>query len=356
LAPSTSTARAVLHGQDLAYREYAGRGPLLLLVHGVGSSSATWDPVLPGLGDAGAAVVTLDLPGHGESAKERGDYSLGALASTVRDLLDHLGHQTCVFVGHSLGGGIAMQFAYQFPERCQALVLVASGGLGREASPLLRAASLPGAELVLPLVAHPRTVSAVASVGRVLSLLRGTPESADLLGEEALTTLRSLQDPASRAAFLATLRGVMDISGQRVSAVSKLPSASHLPTLLVWGDRDPIIPVEHGRRAVELLPRGRLVIFPGAGHEPHRHDPTRFAELLLEHRAVAAASDNQPAQAGKGKAATSAAARSPVRKAPSISPLHGPAVHSPASTTRPTTRAAASSSTGSPPGQAPSKG
>jgi pimeloyl-ACP methyl ester carboxylesterase len=290
MAQATSASTAVLHGQQLAYQEYAGRdsgSPLLVLVHGVGSSRATWDPVLPALVDAGAGLVTVDLPGHGQSAKERGDYSLGALASTVRDLLDHLGHQRCVFVGHSLGGGVGMQFAYQFPERCQGLVLVASGGLGREASPLLRAASLPGAELVLPLVGHPRTVSAVAAVGRALSFLRRTP--ADLLSEEALTTLRGLGDPAARTAFLSTLRAVVDVSGQRVCAVSKLPAAAHLPVLLVWGDRDVIIPVEHGRQAAQLLPHGRLVVFPGAGHEPHRHDPVRFAELLLEQQRLVAA-------------------------------------------------------------------
>ncbi len=284
----TSTAidqRVVLHGQELAYRLYEGAGPLLVLVHGVGSSGATWDPVVTRLVTAGAGVLVLDLPGHGHSAKERGDYSLGALASTVRDLLDHVGVEECILVGHSLGGGIAMQFAYQFPGRCQGMVLVASGGLGREASPLLRAASLPGAELVLPLITHPKAVTALSGVGRALGFLRG---SGSLLDEEALTTLRELSDPATRTAFLATLRGVVDISGQRVSAVSKLPSAGHLPTLLVWGDRDPIIPIEHGRAAVALLPYGRLVVFPGAAHEPHRHDPARFADLLLTHQALVA--------------------------------------------------------------------
>ena len=281
--PGGRKGAASLHGQRIAYRRLKGtsaHSPLLVLVHGVGSSSATWDPVLPHLAAAGANVLTLDLPGHGASSKDRGDYSLGALASTVRDLLDHLGQERAIIVGHSLGGGIAMQFAYQFPGRCEGLVLVASGGLGREAFPLLRAASLPGAELVLPLIAHPRTVGVVASVGRVLGFLRGGDT---LLSEDSLATLRELADPATRTAFLATLRGVVDISGQRVSAVSKLPAASHLPTLLIWGDRDPIIPMAHGQRATELLPTARLVVFPGAGHEPFRHDPARFASLLIEH-------------------------------------------------------------------------
>ena len=343
-----------LHGLEVAYAAYPGSGAdessPLVLVHGVGSTSATWDLVLPRLIEAGVAAVTLDLPGHGRSSKERGDYSLGALASTVRDLLDHLGHERCILVGHSLGGGIAMQFAYQFPHRTSGLVLVASGGLGREASPLLRAATLPGSELVLPLVAHPRTVRALAASGRVLGFLRG---SGPLLDSESLSTLHELGDPATRAAFLATLRGVVDVWGQRVSAVSKLPAASHLPTVLVWGDRDPIIPIEHGRGAADLLPNGRLVVFPGAGHEPHRYDPARFADLLLEHAAQVGGQIDQPAVS---IASTSAAARSPLRSAPSMNPDQGPAGHSPASTTPPIRRARRSGSTGPPPAQAPGSG
>jgi pimeloyl-ACP methyl ester carboxylesterase len=274
---------AVLHGQRIAYERHVGAGPLLVLVHGVGSSSTTWASVVPVLVEAGANVLTVDLPGHGGSDKDRGDYSIGALSCTLRDLLDHLGEPTCVLVGHSLGGGIAMQFSYQFPGRCTGLVLVSSGGLGPEASLLLRAASLPGAELVLPLIAHRRTVDAVAAVGKVLVRLH---IGAELFSEDSLSTLRELEKPAARGAFLATLRGVIDASGQRVSAVRKLPSASHLPTLIVWGDRDAIIPIEHGGKTVQLLPSARLVVFPGAGHEPYRHDPQRFADLLVEHAAL----------------------------------------------------------------------
>jgi pimeloyl-ACP methyl ester carboxylesterase len=271
--------QAVLHGQVLAYDDVPGPGPLVVLVHGVGSSRATWETVLPLLAAHGRHVLAVDLPGHGGSTKGRGDYSLGSLASSLRDLLDHLGYDRCVLVGHSLGGGVAMQFSYQFPERCDGLVLVASGGLGPDTSPLLRAASLPGAELVIPLISHPRTVGVVTRVGRVLGALRIGP---GLLSEDSMTILAGLHDAPTRAAFLATLRGVVDVSGQRVSAVSRLPDA-RLPTLLVWGDRDPVIPVQHGHAAAELLPDGRLVLFRGAGHEPHRYDPQRFADVVAEH-------------------------------------------------------------------------
>ena len=278
--------RAVLNDQEVAYVEIDGSGPVLLLVHGIGGSLTAWDHVLPLLAQRGAHVVALDLPGHGQSGKGHGDYSLGALACTVRDLMDHLGLERVVLVGHSLGGGIAMQFAYQFPERCEGLVLVASGGLGREASAFLRAASLPGSEVVIRALAHPRTVAAIATYGRLLGRVRG--RELDLSSDDGLTTLRDLRDPDTRAAFLATLRSVVDSSGQRVSAVGKLSAAAHLPTLLIWGDLDPIIPCEHGRQTAEQLPSSRLVTFPGAGHEPHRFDPERFADLLLEHARLVA--------------------------------------------------------------------
>jgi pimeloyl-ACP methyl ester carboxylesterase len=280
--------RAVLRGQVLAYEDIpgSGNGPLALLVHGVGSSRATWDSVLPFLTANGVHVLTVDLPGHGGSTKGRGDYSLGALATSLRDLLDHLGYERCVLVGHSLGGGVAMQFAYQFPQRCEGLVLVASGGLGPETNTLLRAASLPGAELVIPWLSHPKTVGAIGRFGTVLGALRIGP---GLLSEDSMTILAGLHDAPTRAAFLATLRGVVDISGQRVSAVSRLPD-TRIPILLIWGDRDPVIPIAHGHAAVELLYDGRLIVFPGAGHEPHRNDPQRFADLVAEHlsRIVAA--------------------------------------------------------------------
>jgi len=160
-----------------------------------------------------------------------------------------LGEKQAVLVGHSLGGGIAMQFAYQFPDRCSGLVLVASGGLGAEASVVLRAASLPGAELLLPAIAHPGTVVALRWASRTSSRLGGPR----LISADAEIVLRGLRDPTSRAAFLATLRSVIDRSGQRVSAVAKLAAAKHLPTLLVWGDCDPIIPLDHGHRALDVF-------------------------------------------------------------------------------------------------------
>src|SRR5688500_3265578 len=126
----------VLHGHRVRFHR-AGSGPLVVLLHGIASTADTWAPVAGALARR-HTVLAPDLLGHGESAKPRGDYSLGAYASGVRDLLAALGHERATFVGHSLGGGVAMQLAYQFPEHCERLVLVSSGGLGRDIPALLR--------------------------------------------------------------------------------------------------------------------------------------------------------------------------------------------------------------------------
>jgi len=267
----------VLHGHSVFYRS-AGSGPVLVLVHGITSTSATWANVLPYLAER-FTVIAPDLLGHGESAKPRGDYSLGAYASGIRDLLIALGHERATFVGHSLGGGVAMQLAYQFPEHCERLVLVSSGGLGRDITVLLRAASLPGSELVLPLLVNERVLGVGRAAGRLLGRI-GLRVHTDV--GEVLRGHASLSDGEARAAFLHTLRAIVDPGGQRVDASDRLYLAQAIPFLLVWGERDPIIPVEHARAAHRLVPGSRLELFPTAGHFPHLDDPLRFVRALIE--------------------------------------------------------------------------
>jgi pimeloyl-ACP methyl ester carboxylesterase len=266
-----------LHGHRVAYRT-AGDGPVVVLVHGITSTSATWERVMPYLARR-FNVLAPDLLGHGGSAKPRGDYSLGAYASGIRDLLLALGHQRATIVGHSLGGGVAMQLAYQFPERCERLVLIDSGGLGREVNALLRAATLPGAEFVLPLLASTGLVDAGRMVGRFFGRL-GLRLGTDI--EEMARGHASLSDPAARAAFVHTLRTIVDPSGQRASATDRLYLAERVPFLIVWGDRDPIIPLAHGEAAHGQVPSSRFEVFEGAGHFPHIDDPQRFVDVLQE--------------------------------------------------------------------------
>ena len=265
----------VLHGHRVRFHR-SGDGPLLVLLHGIASTADTWAPVATGLA-ANHTVLAPDLLGHGASAKPRGDYSLGAYASGVRDLITALGHERATVVGHSLGGGIAMQFAYQFPERVERLVLISSGGLGREVHPMLRASTLPGSEIVLALLGRRWLRTTGGAVGATLGRL-GLRAGEDLAGVAA--GIASLGDADARGAFVHTARAAIDPGGQRVSATDRLYLAAHLPTLIVWGERDPIIPAAHGEAAHAAIPGSRLEIFAGAGHFPHREQPVRFVSLV----------------------------------------------------------------------------
>ncbi|WCB93585.1 hypothetical protein DSM104299_02298 [Baekduia alba] len=274
MPPSTSQ-QIELHGHPVTYHR-VGAGPAVLLVHGITSSSRTWRTVMPALAEH-YDVIAPDLLGHGRSAKPRGDYSLGAYASGLRDLLVALEVPSATVVGHSLGGGVAMQFAYQFPERVERLALVDSGGLGSEVSLVLRAATLPGAEYVLPLLASSPLRGAGSVVGSVLGRV-GLRASADVQG--MAEGFESLGDASARRAFVHTARSVIDPTGQRVDATDRLYLAEHVPSLIVWGDRDRMIPVKHGREAHERMPNSRFEVFPGAGHFPFNDDPDRFVALL----------------------------------------------------------------------------
>jgi pimeloyl-ACP methyl ester carboxylesterase len=266
-----------IHGHDVAYRR-AGHGEnVLVFVHGIAGSSATWAPVMERLDGDRYTMIAPDLLGHGESAKPRGDYSLGAYASGIRDLMVVLGLERATFIGHSLGGGIAMQLAYQFPERCERLVLTCSGGLGKEVNPLLRVISAPGSEYVLPVVLTPRIHGVAGSVGRFLGKfgLRGDP----FLGE-VWDSYTRLTDARTQRAFVHTIRAVIDVAGQRVSARDRLYLAAAVPTMIVWGDRDGVIPVTHAYAAHELMPGSRLEIIEGAGHFVPIERPDVIAALL----------------------------------------------------------------------------
>jgi pimeloyl-ACP methyl ester carboxylesterase len=275
--PEIRSDEVLIHGHRVSYR-MAGDGPVVFLVHGIAGSSEQWEPAMRILAER-FTVVAPDLLGHGRSAKPRGDYSLGAYASGVRDLLVALDYEAATIVGHSLGGGVAMQFAYQFPERCQRLALVSSGGLGSEVHFLLRAATLPGSEYVLPLIAHPRLRAAGEAVAGALRRV-GLKAGPDLA--EFGRGYGSLSDGEARMAFIHSLRAVIDPGGQRVSATDRLYLAEDMPTLIVWGRRDPIIPATHAGTAHRGMPGSQLVLLDDSGHFPQLDDPVGFAQVLRE--------------------------------------------------------------------------
>jgi pimeloyl-ACP methyl ester carboxylesterase len=276
-----------IHGHDIAYR-MEGTGPALLLLHGIAGSSRTWRDVLPLLTDR-FTVIAPDLMGHGGSEKPVGDYSLGAFASGVRDLLEVLDVDRATVVGQSFGGGVAMQLAYQHPEVCDRLVLVASGGLGREVNWMLRAMALPGSEYLMPVI-FPGFVRDWGD-----SLLRVITDRGVRLGRvsEMWSAYASLAEAENRGAFARTLRSVVDPGGQTVSAMDRLYLASSMPTLIVWGDRDDIIPVSHAHAASDAIPGCRLVIIEGVGHFPQVEAPERFVAALTDFLAT-----TEPARLG----------------------------------------------------------
>lgn len=269
-------SHVTIHGHEVRYRR-AGEGEAIVLIHGLAGSSLTWQHVMGDLAEH-YDVIAPDLLGHGESAKPMGDYSLGAMASGLRDLLAILGVEKATIVGQSFGGGVAMQLAYQHPELCNRLVLVGSGGLGREVSWLLRLCSLPGAEQLMPLV-FPRPVAACGSA--IGGFLHARGLRAPLVSE-MWRAYSSLAGAENRKAFVRTMRGVIEPGGQTVSALDRLYLAGNLPTLIVWGADDAIIPVEHAHAAHEAIAGSRLEILDGIGHFPHAEAPERFVEVMCD--------------------------------------------------------------------------
>jgi len=266
-----------LHGRRVIYR-VAGSGPPIVLIHGMLNSSSHWRAVALDLASE-YTVIAPDLIGHGDSAAPRGDYSLGAHAASIRDLLAAIGIDQATIVGHSLGGGVAMQFFYQFPQRVERLVLISSGGLGREVKPALRSAALPGVSALLSLTIRPRLLGALAQGG---ARLRERGVRSGVYLQAAARALGPLQNAGARQAFLHTLRAVIDVHGQRVSATDRLYLLESLPTMIVWGERDNTIPLAHGRNAHEAIPHSRFRTLAGAAHFPHLDDPEGLSQLLRE--------------------------------------------------------------------------
>jgi pimeloyl-ACP methyl ester carboxylesterase len=273
-----------------------GRGPVVVLIHGLMGSLHDWDPQISELSKS-SRVIAVDLPGHGESDKVQGDYSLSAHAATIRDLLSSLDIDSATLVGHSYGGGVAMQTLYLFPEMVDRICLVASGGLGPEVNPILRAASIPGSGIAIPVAASAPVRGVLGGVLGVLSALRIMRLGAG--DRRAWTNFASIADPPTRRAFLATARSVIDYRGQTVSATRLLRTFTGVPALLVWGERDAIIPPVHAHSIRDRLPDGATVeVFSGAGHFPHLDEPELFASVFSAFMSTATSAATGRARSG----------------------------------------------------------
>ena len=262
-----------LHGNRIAYRDEGTGDETLLLIHGIAGSSLAWEPLMSYL-TTSYRILAPDLLGHGASDKPRADYSLGAFAVWLRDFLDELGVAAVTPVGHSLGGGIALQFVHQHRSYCRRLVLINSGGLGADVGVLLRILASPGAELLLPIIGSPQ-------LARLAKRVRNAFRDPGTDGEP-ITEASAWSDPQSRQAFLRTLRAVVDSRGQAVSALNKLHYVSGLETLFIAGAQDRIIPPAHARDAHQAVADSKLHIIDDAGHEPHVECPDVVAKLIHE--------------------------------------------------------------------------
>jgi len=264
-----------IHGHRRAFVK-VGSGPALLLLHGLGCDHTTWLPVIATLSRR-YTVIAPDLLGHGRSAKPRADYSLGGYANGMRDLLTVLGIDKVTVVGHSFGGGVAMQFGYQFPERTERMVLVAPGGLGPEVSPAIRAITLPGFHQAMGLMTLPGVRQLTQSTMRALAA-SGVPKARDL--DEVAEIIGSFRDPHARAAIRHVVSAVVDWRGQIVTMVDRAYLTEAMPMCVIWGSDDSVIPVRHAAIASELAPGATVEVIQGAGHFPHKDHPQRFVRLL----------------------------------------------------------------------------
>jgi pimeloyl-ACP methyl ester carboxylesterase len=264
-----------IHGHRRAFVR-AGTGPVLVLLHGLGCDHTTWSPVIDRLAEH-YTVIAPDLLGHGRSAKPRADYSLGGYANGMRDLLTVLGVDKVTIVGHSFGGGVAMQFAYQFPERTERLVLVASGGLGPEVSAAIRAVTTPGFHQVMGVL----TLPGIRHVGKAgLRGLSRTPFRLTRDLDEVAEIYDSFKDPHARAAIRHVVRAVVDWRGQIVTMADRAYLTQAMPMAVVWGRDDAVIPVRHAANAEALGSNVDLEIIEDAGHFPHKDHPERFTEVV----------------------------------------------------------------------------
>ena len=266
-----------VHGHRRAYVR-RGSGPVLLLLHGLACDHRTWTSVIDELAED-FTVIAPDLLGHGSSDKPRADYTLGGYANGMRDLLTVLGVDKVTVVGHSFGGGIAMQFAYQFPERTERMVLVSPGGLGPDVTPLIKLVQAPGWEATMALLTQPGVRHVGTTTLRMLSRVE-TKVTRDL--DEVAEILESWRDRRTRFAIRHLVRAVIDWRGQIVTMSDRAYLTEAMPLAVVWGRDDLVIPAKHADNVRVLAPEARVEVFDRSGHFPHKDHPERFVQLVRE--------------------------------------------------------------------------
>lgn len=276
--PATGLSRHVVtaSGHQMSYVT-GGSGPPMVLLHGLGANSFTWRYVLPTLMQH-YTIFAPDMFGCGDSDKANVDFSLHAMAGYVNGFMEAVGLDRAIFVGHSLGGGLTMQYCHEYPGHAERIVLVSSGGLGTDLHWLLRISTLPGANGIIGAMADPRTRLPQLSRTMEQRRLHRLDQEFD---PDTQTMLDRFQSYETRQAFLSMLRHVGGLKGQRLSALAHLGELT-VPVLLIWGARDSTIPVSHGRHALSFIPFAHLEVLPNCYHRPQIEAPRRFNELILD--------------------------------------------------------------------------
>jgi EmrB/QacA subfamily drug resistance transporter len=274
--PGLETRVTVLHGSRVVYRT-AGHGQPIVLIHGLLDSGATWRKVAPVLA-LNHRVIVPDLLGHGDSDGPAGaDYSIFSHALLVRDLLAELQVERATVVGHSLGAGVAMGLAYACPERVDRLAILSAGGIGQDLTPTLRAAALPGADWLARTLGSRPCLRAIRAGAWLASVAGGRRLGRGLV--EAARMLERIGDAGRRSAFLESARAVINVRGQKSSALRLMPSY-RMPLFVLWGTHDRVIPARHAELIQEVRPDAQVVLLDGVGHSPHLARPTVVAEAL----------------------------------------------------------------------------
>jgi pimeloyl-ACP methyl ester carboxylesterase len=257
-----------LRDTRLNWVQWGERGPRVVLIHAIGLDHQTWEPIAPFLEDK-YQLVALDLPGHGESDKPvDADYNLPALGRRVLRFLYELGWEDAVFVGNSLGGGTSLSAALQAPERVKGLALINSVGL-REGLPLVgKLAFLP----VVPLA----TSYAPAPVMR-LGLECARSAWGTVPKERGTFASRYLRSMEGRTAFFGTLK---NLYGPDLDQMAERYEEIRCPTLVLHGEKDPLIRLSHAELLAEAIPPAELVCLPECGHFPQEEQPEQVASEL----------------------------------------------------------------------------
>jgi NTE family protein len=276
--PGLRTCVTTLHGSRVVYRT-VGEGQPIVLIHGLLDSGATWRKVAPILA-LNHRVIVPDLLGHGDTdGPERADYSVVSHALMVRDLLDDLGIAQATVVGHSLGAGVALALAHACPERVERLAIVSAGGIGQELTPALRFVAAPGADFAVRAVGSRPVVATLRALSWLLSVLGARRPARGVL--ESTRMLERLADAGRRSAFLQSARAVIDLRGQKSSAMRYFDTY-RMPLCVLWGTRDRVIPARHAELIRAARPDAHIVLLDGVGHSPQLAQPTFVAEALHE--------------------------------------------------------------------------